>query len=229
MSWRAEEFRDHFLNHVGTSEQAFQYAALLRQLDRQWLGLDEKIGELGFIQIIMWARKLRAGLFANTPMATQFRAALNCYLKFLIDDANPDAARPIAAPPSPKEYQDTGLIRQEHRLQAAVRRDLDLLEPGLVAIDSGQERVVPTGRIDILACDAQGVQLVIELKTGLCPADALEQALGYTADITQLSGMPCRTIIIAGRFGERTRAAARRVPHLKLVEYRRCLLFRELD
>jgi len=47
MSWRAEEFRDHFLNHVGTSEQAFQYAALLRQLDRQWLGLDEKTRRTG--------------------------------------------------------------------------------------------------------------------------------------------------------------------------------------
>lgn len=229
MSWRAEDFRDHFLNHVGTSEQAFQFAALLRQLDRQWLGLDEKIGELGFVQIIMWARKLRAGLFANTPLATQFRAALNCYLKFLIDDANPEAARPIAAPPSPKEQADRGLIRQEHQLQAAVRRDLDLLEPGLVAIDGGQERVVPTGRIDILARDVQGKQLVIELKAGPCPADALEQALGYTSDIAQSSNMPCRTIIIAGSFGERTRAAARRVPHLKLVEYRLRLQFNALD
>jgi hypothetical protein len=229
MSWRAEDFRDHYVQHIGTSDQAFQYAALLRQLDRQWLGLDEKIGELGFIQISMWARKLRAGLFANTPMATQFRIALNCYLKFLIDDANPDAARPIAAPPTPKDREDDGLIRQEHRLQAAVRRDLDVLEPGLVAIDGGQERVVPTGRIDILACDAQGVQLVIELKAGPCPADALEQALGYTTDIARLSGMPCRTIIVAGSFGARTRAAARRVPHLKLVEYRLRLQFGEVN
>jgi hypothetical protein len=178
-----------------------------------------------------WARTLRTGLFADRNTAAQCRAALNCYVKYLIDEGDPDAAHPIMIDPpikgTPGDHH--GLIRHESALQVAVRRDLSVLEPGLVAIDGGIEHLVPSGRIDILARDSEGRQVVIELKAGTCPGDAIEQALGYTDDIARLSAQPCRTIIVAASFSDRTRAAARRIPGLQLVEYRLRLRFEMVE
>lgn len=231
MSWRAEGFRDHFLARLGSEEDAYHHAMLLRRIDRHWGGLDEKIGEVGLAHIMAWARAQRTALFHDAELASRHRAALNCYVKFLIDDGDPDAAHPIMTTTSDiaGKPDESGLIREERTLQSAVRRDLDMLEPGLVAIDGGYERIVPTGRIDILARDRDGHLVVIELKAGLCPSDAIEQALGYSEDIARETGQPCRTMIVAGRFSDRTRTAARRIPGLMLAAYRQRLHFAAID
>ena len=58
------------------------------------------------------------------------------------------------------------LIGLERDLQAALRRAIEQLEPGLEVIDDGAERSVASGFIDITAKDARGAIVVVELKTG---------------------------------------------------------------
>jgi hypothetical protein len=101
-----------------------------------------------------------------------------------------------------------------------LRAQLDKVEPGLVAIDNGREREVPSGRIDITARDRDGNFVVIELKVGPCPTGALEQVLGYSADLEDETGRLCRAVLVAASFSTRQRAAAKRAHDVHLVTYK---------
>jgi RecB family endonuclease NucS len=114
---------------------------------------------------------------------------------------------------------DARLFRYERELQAAIRRQLSLVEPGLVEADGGRERSVATGKIDIVARDEAGRFVVIELKAGPCPQGALEQLLAYASDLDGETGTRCRAILVAAQFSDRLRAAAKRVDDLALVTY----------
>lgn len=111
------------------------------------------------------------------------------------------------------------VFRYESELQAALRRELNLVEPGLVEADGGRERIVATGRIDITARDSSGGYVVIELKAGPCPNGALEQVLAYSSDLETETGTPCRAVLVASEFSERQRAAARRAQGVILFTY----------
>jgi RecB family endonuclease NucS len=111
------------------------------------------------------------------------------------------------------------LFRYERELQHALRRQLDLVEAGLVEADGGHERCVSTGKIDIVALDQAGHYVVIELKAGPCPQGALEQVLAYSTDLEAETGTPCRAILVAAQFSERIRAAAKRARDISLVTY----------
>lgn len=111
------------------------------------------------------------------------------------------------------------LCRYEHELQTALRRQLDLVELGLIEADGGHERSVATGKIDIVARDKAGNFVVIELKIGLCPSGALEQVLAYSNDLEVETGTPCRSVLVAGQFSQRIRAAALRVRNISLITY----------
>jgi RecB family endonuclease NucS len=111
------------------------------------------------------------------------------------------------------------LFRYERELQQAIRRQLALVEPGLVEADGGHERSVATGKIDIVARDQAGHFVVIELKAGLCPQGALEQVLAYTSDLEAETGTPCRAVLVASQFSERIKAAAKRAQGVSLVTY----------
>ncbi len=100
-----------------------------------------------------------------------------------------------------------------------LRRQLEVVEPGLVAADGGHERAVATGRIDITALDAQGNFVVIELKVGPCPNGALEQVLAYSTDLEAETGKPCRAVLVASDFSARLRSAAKRARDVHLVVY----------
>lgn len=122
------------------------------------------------------------------------------------------------------ENDPSGLEKQrlslERDMQTALRADLARLEPGLIVIDDGAERAVATGFIDILACDAAGATVVIELKAGKTDARVVGQVLGYMGDIAaEDEPAALRGIIVAHEFDPRTRAAARAVPNLTLVRY----------
>jgi len=71
-----------------------------------------------------------------------------------------------------------------------------------------------------LARDLDDNFVAIELKAGLCPAGALEQVLGYAADVQVETDLSCRAILVAADFPERIRQAARRIPSLNLKTYR---------
>jgi RecB family endonuclease NucS len=112
------------------------------------------------------------------------------------------------------------IFQYEKELKHSLRQRLELVEPGLKAADGGREREVATGKIDITAEDVNGNYVVIELKAGTCPTGALEQVLGYSADLEAETGKPCRAVIVASDFPPRIRAAAKRANEVYLVTYR---------
>ncbi len=121
--------------------------------------------------------------------------------------------------PTKRVANATRIIHYESELKRLVRNQLERVEPGLIEADGGRERAVPTGRIDITARDVNGNFVVIELKAGPCPIGALEQVLGYSADIEAETGTPCRAVLVASQFSDRLRAAAKRANEVYLVTY----------
>jgi RecB family endonuclease NucS len=122
-------------------------------------------------------------------------------------------------PISKRTRNQTRILHYEKELKALLRRQLEVVEPGLVAADGGHERAVATGRIDITALDAQGNFVVIELKVGPCPHGALEQVLAYSTDLEAETGKPCRAVLVASDFSARLRSAAKRARDVHLVVY----------
>ena len=105
-------------------------------------------------------------------------------------------------------------------MQAALRRDIARLEPGLQIIDDGAERYVASGFIDILCRDAQGRTVVVELKAGKADARVIAQTLGYMGDLMEEDATDAvRGIIVAHEYDQRTRSAARAVAGLSLYAY----------
>ena len=122
------------------------------------------------------------------------------------------------------------LVGLERDLQAALRRAIEQLEPGLEIIDDGAERSVASGFIDITAMDAEGAIVVIELKTGTARQGAVAQILSYMGDIAEEEpDDKVRGILVAGEFDTKARAAARMVPALLLRSYRVNFDFKAVD
>lgn len=114
----------------------------------------------------------------------------------------------------------------ERDMQAALRGEIESLEPGLTVIDEGAERSVDSGFIDITARDASGVTVVIELKAGPAGQRAIAQILSYMGDVaTEDEGSVVRGILVASEFDAKAKAAARMVPHLILRRYSVRFLF----
>ncbi|HYM78117.1 MAG TPA: endonuclease NucS domain-containing protein [Candidatus Dormibacteraeota bacterium] len=111
-------------------------------------------------------------------------------------------------------------IGLERDMQAALRIEIEQLEPGLTIIDDGAERSVESGFIDITARDASGTTVVIELKAGVAGQRAVAQILSYMGDVAaDEEGGRVRGILVASSFDPRARAAARMVPSLILRKY----------
>ena len=139
---------------------------------------------------------------------------------------SPGGYDPLSSDPASPEKQRLSLERD---MQTALRAHIATLEPGLTIIDDGAERAVLTGFIDILARDAQGTLVVIELKAGKTDARVIGQVLGYMGDIGAEEDVPVRGLIVAHDFDTRTRSAARAVPNLGLVRYAVSFAFDRLD
>ncbi|EEW25188.1 endonuclease NucS domain-containing protein [Rhodobacter ferrooxidans] len=146
-----------------------------------------------------------------------YKNALARYARFL-GAAPGEVVEPSVLPPA--DTMEKQRLSLERDMQTALREDLARLEPGLVIIDDGAERVVLSGFIDILARDAAGAVVVIELKAGKTDARVIGQVLGYMGDIAaEDAAAAVRGIIVAHDFDQRTRSAARAVPNLTLVRY----------
>jgi len=108
----------------------------------------------------------------------------------------------------------------ERDMQAALRRDIAQLEPGLRIIDDGAERYVTTGFINMLCKDAQDRVVVVEPKAGKADPRVIGQTLGYIGDLMDEDAVrDVRGIIVAHDFDQRTRSAARAVASLTLYTY----------
>lgn len=221
MAWQRDSFRDYFIDVLGGKASSFNtYSSYLNRIDGEIGGLDEKISQVGAQPVRDWAANCSTGPFETYQ--TQARSILNSYLGFI--EAGGEAA---ASEPTVEQVDDEGasapesqaLFKLEKEMQQAVRADIGSLEQGLQIIDGGSEQAVSTGKIDILAKDANGQLVAIELKAGACPAGAMEQVLGYAQALADETGQEVRAVLIASSFSDRQRAAAKRTVGLKLRAY----------
>ncbi len=160
-----------------------------------------------------------------------YRNAVERYRKFrdaageLVDvpEAEEGRAEPAASRVAAEVGQRIGLERD---MQAALRIEIDQLEPSLTTIDDGAERSVDSGFIDITARDASGTTVAIELKAGPAGQRAVAQILSYMGDAAaeEESGK-VRGILVASNFDAKAKAAARMVPSLILRKYSVRFLF----
>ena len=163
-----------------------------------------------------------------------YRNAVERYCKFRHETGDRDFAPTIHAPEGEavsEPVDERGqLVGLERDLQAALRRAIEQLEPGLEIIDDGAERSVDSGFIDITAQDAQGAVVVIELKSGTARQSAVAQVLSYMGDIAdEEPDRAVRGFLVAGDFDRKARSAARVVPSLSLRSYRVSFEFRDVD
>ena len=108
----------------------------------------------------------------------------------------------------------------EKDLQAALRKNIESLETGLVIIDNGRERNTVAGRIDITAQDNKSNKVIIELKAIDAKSEVIAQTLAYMEAVKNEDKCNVRGIIVASGFSERVKLASRQIPNLKLIEYK---------
>jgi hypothetical protein len=158
----------------------------------------------------------------NGPLRTNlasYKSAVQKYARFR-QDVELEAARPTARQVETIDREELDRVfTLEADLQRALRGAIDQLEGGLVIIDGGTERSVPSGRIDILARDPAGAKVVIELKAVKAPRDAVGQVLAYMGDVQAEGGGSVRGILVAPEFDDRAVSAASVVPALQLFTY----------
>lgn len=116
----------------------------------------------------------------------------------------------------------------ERDLQLALRNNIAQLEAGLKITDGGKERVVPSGRIDILAADSRGAQVVIELKAGTADGNAISQILAYMGDLLNEGNGKVRGVLVAGDFSPRAISASKAVPNIELKKYAFSFSFKDV-
>lgn len=158
---------------------------------------------------------------------SSLRTHLSFYRRFL--EAEDNASVPVIGlvEAATAEEEKDRTFSMERDLQAALRASISQLEPGLTVIDGGTERTVASGRIDILARDAAGCVVVIELKAVKAPRDAVAQVLAYMGDLQDEAAGRIRGMLIAPDFDAKAVAAARVVPGLKLVRYSFSFTFKD--
>jgi len=117
----------------------------------------------------------------------------------------------------------------ERDLQAALRSNIEQLEPGLQVSDGGKERLCDAGRIDITARDSAGTTVIIELKAGVARPDALTQLLAYMGVVAAEQQGPVRGMLIAEDFDQKVLFGSRAVPTIQLWRYRFKFTFEKSD
>lgn len=137
------------------------------------------------------------------------------------DDTDPAAA---------DDEEEAGFISfiMEKNLRDFLEHHLEVLEPQLKLYQAngknGIEFQIDQGRIDILAVDAKGKFVVIELKLSRGREKALGQLLYYMGWVdTHLGNGPCRGMIVAADISTALATAVKRVPGVSLFNYRLAL------
>ena len=159
-----------------------------------------------------------------------YRNAAERYCRFRREGNEHPTQDPDIEAVNEQNYGHGQLVGLERDLQAALRRSIEQLEPGLQIIDDGAERSVGSGFVDITARDVEGAIVVIELKTGTARQAAVAQLLSYMGDIAdEEPDDSIRGILVAGDFDRKVRSAARMVPNLALRSYRINFEFKAID
>jgi len=216
---------------LAESTQKSRLYALRRIEDAHGVDLDAEYAVDGLARISARLTYTAADAAANVPNPSDipidsvqlngrlgwFRSHLNAYIRFL--GGEPPAT--ADAPASEDVVEAVGLtFGLEKDLQDALRKNIAQLEPGLEIIDGGNERRVDAGLIDILARDADGTVVVIELKAVDSKPDAVAQILGYMGAVAEQDKLDrVRGYLIAADHPKRVRWAAKAVPNLELRTY----------
>lgn len=153
----------------------------LRRIDRAYGDLDELYDKGGFASLLQELIYSSKDARFNRPNLSRIeiagdvrnglatlKSAIQKYALFRQQAAREVAPETldVSDAQSESDYREDGMaFSMERDLQTAVRRSISQLEDGLAVVDGGQEKTVPSGRIDILARDPQGRAVVIELKT----------------------------------------------------------------
>lgn len=93
------------------------------------------------------------------------------------------------------EDTDIRLFGSERELNNSLMQDLSFLETGLRPLN--QEQELRKGLVDILAEDAQGRLVVIELKRRQADFNAVQQLKRYMDEVCKIKGKQTRGILIA--------------------------------
>lgn len=219
-------FKRDFLSNGASPNSANTYNSFLNRIDQAIGGLDEAIGRDGPEHVASWGRTNEAEPFAT--YRSHSMSVLRRYLQYRIARASGDPDEGTDVEDELEQtLQEDANFKVEREMQAQVRGQLSQLEEGLQIADGGSEISVATGRIDIVARDARGVLVAIELKAGKCPAGALEQVLAYAHSLSLERNEPVRAMLIAGAFSDRLRAAAKRANDVELKTYAYSLSFTE--
>lgn len=109
-------------------------------------------------------------------------------------------------------------ISLEKDLHSYLATRVSEIENDLILADDGVEYQTDAGRIDILANDAKGNPVVIELKAGKAKDNALGQLLGYMGCLSTKPDI--RGILVASDFDKRVIYAAKGLPRIKLIKYK---------
>lgn len=145
-------------------------------------------------------------------------------------DASVDTSELAAAvvdestPQDLTEYVESSLSL-ERDLEDQIVSHLDILEPGLTLVSRQESSDV--GRLDLLARDAEGRTVIIELKAGEAKDSSIGQIARYIGWYGEKEGTAPRAILVASGFAEPVRWAAKAIPGLKLVTYRVQFAFEE--
>jgi RecB family endonuclease NucS len=113
----------------------------------------------------------------------------------------------------------------ERDMQEYLSKSLDQLEPGLKLFTeeglTGTEVSTEAGKIDILAKDAKGNLVVIELKANQASHSTIGQILSYMAAIKkEFSSKSVKGIIVAEDFDKKLSLAVTEVQNVSLVKYK---------
>ncbi|MDH5858813.1 endonuclease NucS domain-containing protein [Lampropedia aestuarii] len=122
------------------------------------------------------------------------------------------------------EYVESSLSL-ERDLEDQIVSHLDVLEPGLTLISRQESSDI--GRLDLLARDAMGRTVIIELKVNEAKDSSIGQIARYIGWYAQKEGKQPRAILVASRFSEPIRWAAKAIPELRLVTYQVQFVFEE--
>src|SRR5260370_32454 len=138
---------------------------------------------------------------------------------------SPEPAAEDASEESSEASQTVEFALEAH-LRDFLARNLDTIETGLRLYESdgrkGIEFPIDGGRIDLLAVDAKGKYVVIELKLSQGRNKTLGQLLYYMAWVDQhmAQEQPCRGLIVASEITEELSLAVSRAPDVSLARYR---------
>jgi RecB family endonuclease NucS len=109
-------------------------------------------------------------------------------------------------------------ISLERDIEDHLVHHLDAVEKGLKLM--GRQVTTDVGRIDILAEDANGTRVVIEVKVGDAKDSAVGQIARYLGWYAKTEGKAPRGILIAGNFAEGVQYTAAAIRNLTLISYR---------